>query len=346
MCPGSTVAIVMRPSDNCHALHSWTALPMIRLMQLAQLGVLTMVTSGLIVIGSVRGQPAPTPAASTQKVVNEMNSLNMTFVRVPAGEYLMGSPASLKDRFDNETQHRVKLSKPFLIATTPVTVRQFAEFVKQSGYETVAEKEGWAYGAWNVKENQWDKLVGASWRKPGFEQADDHPVVSVNWHDAIAFCKWLSDKEGRAYRLPTEAQWEYACRAGSTSAYFWGDEPNDGKGLLNAADETAKDRFNIFPPFDWSDGFLHTSPVGAFKPNTWGLHDMLGNTLEWCSDWFGEYAAGDLVVDPTGALTGAQRVLRGGAFVYGPRHCRSAFRGRNSPDFRNFYIGFRVLREE
>jgi formylglycine-generating enzyme required for sulfatase activity len=273
------------------------------------------------------------------------NSIQMEFVRIPAGEFTMGSPLSEMDRFTNETPHQVKITKPFLLGATHVTVGQFGVFVKETGYQTVAEKEGWAYGAWNAEQNKWDRLEGGSWRNPGFAQDDTHPVVCVNWHDATAFCRWLAGKERRSYRLPTEAEWEYACRAGTKTAYPWGENPDDGQGRANGCDQTAAGRFALFPAFTWSDGFLYTSPVARFRPNAWGLHDMIGNTLQWCADGFADYPAGP-VEDPRGPADAKERNLRGGAFVYGPRHCRSAFRGRNSPDFRNFYIGFRVLLED
>jgi sulfatase modifying factor 1 len=272
------------------------------------------------------------------------NSLGMKFVRIPGGAFLMGSPQSEPERSDNESLHRVTITKPFYVATTQVTVGQFAVFTKASGFQTAAEKEGWAYGAWNAQENKWDRMDGGSWKNPGFAQTENHPVVCVNWHDATAFCQWLSQHEGRRYRLPTEAEWEYACRAGTNTAYPWGNNPDDGKGWANTCNQTASNLFNLFPPFKWSDDFLYTSPVATFRPNAWGLHDMIGNTLQWCGDWFTNYPAGS-VSDPKGPPDGKERVLRGGAFVYGPRHCRCAFRGRNSPEFRNFYVGFRVVLE-
>jgi formylglycine-generating enzyme required for sulfatase activity len=282
------------------------------------------------------------PASAVERWTN---TLNMQFIAVPAGEFIMGSPDSEKDRSPNETPHRVRISRSFRLSATHVTVSQFAAFAKDSGYQTAAEKEGWAYGAWNTPSNRWDRIEGGSWKNPGFKQSDQHPVVSVNWHDATAFCRWLSVKEARQYRLPTEAEWEYACRAGTATAFFWGDNPDDGQDRANGSDRTSGDRFTIFPPFTWSDGFVYTSPVGTFRPNAWGLHDMIGNTLQWCADWFGDYPAAE-VNDPSGPADGKERILRGGGFVYGPARSRCAFRGRNSPDFRNFYIGFRVLLAE
>jgi formylglycine-generating enzyme required for sulfatase activity len=269
--------------------------------------------------------------------------LNIQLIRVPAGEFVMGSPESEPLRFDNERLHRVRISHSFLMSATDVTVSQFAAFVTDTGYKTAAEREGFAFGTWNTKANEWDRHDGASWRNPGFAQTLDDPVVDVDWDDANAFCQWLSEKEGKTCRLPTEAEWEYACRAGTQSAYFWGNDADAGSGFANCLDQSAKGRFSLFPPFGWSDGFVYTSPVGSFKPNGWGMYDMLGNVLQWCSDFYGEYPT-DSTTDPAPSK-GKQRNLRGGAFVYGPKHCRCAFRGRNDATFRNFYIGFRIVED-
>ena len=289
----------------------------------------------------LNANPKHSPANTVETWTNR---LNMKFVRIPAGEFVAGSPASEPERFTNETPHRVSLTKPLWLGATHVTVGQFATFVNATGYQTLAERQGWAYDSWNEREKAWNKLIGGSWKNPGYPQAVDHPVVCVTWHDATAFCDWLSAKEARKYRLPTEAEWEYACRAGKSTAYPWGDNPDDGKGWANCLDQTAASRFTLFPAFNWSDGYVYTSPVAAFRPNDRGLYDMIGNALEWCGDWFAEYPSGP-VENPTGPPEGRERVLLGGSFIYGPRHCRCAFRGRNSPDFENFYVGFRVLLE-
>ncbi len=185
-----------------------------------------------------------------------------------------------------------------------------------------------------------------SWRNPGFEQTDEHPVVCVSWNDAVAFCEWLSRKEGKSYRLPTEAEWEYACRAGTSTRYWCGDDQEKLAEVANVADATAKAKFP-----DWkfsisaSDGYVFTSPVGSFRPNPFGLYDMHGNALQWCADWYDKkYYEKSSADDPTGPSSGSSRVLRGGSWSDGPGDVRSAFRLWCSPDGRDFGTGFRVSR--
>ncbi|HEU5395650.1 MAG TPA: formylglycine-generating enzyme family protein [Verrucomicrobiae bacterium] len=292
---------------------------------------------------------APTPVQQTGRPAFRpeirTNGVGMELIRLPAGEFVMGSPGSEPNRSADEIQHRVKITQSFWMSATPVTVGQFAEFARATGYRTAAERDGFSFGIWNLQKKEWNRIDGGSWKNPGFPQDDRHPVVAVTWNDASAFCDWLGAREHRKYRLPTEAEWEYACRAGGTTAYPWGNNPDDGKGWANCNDIGSKEEFNLFPAFNWPDGWHYTSPVGSYRPNAWGLYDMIGNVLQWCSDWYGEYPAG-LAVDPRGPADGKERILRGGAFVYGPRHCRCAFRGRNQPDFRNYYIGFRVVADD
>jgi len=286
---------------------------------------------------------APPPAAEAKTFTN---SLGMKFVRIDSGEFLMGSPANEEGHDPDETQHKVKITKPFMMQTTHVTRGQFAAFVKDSGYQTDAEKQGWTF-CLSADGTKVEKVKGASWKNPGFEQTDDHPVVEVSWNDAQAFCQWLSKKEGKTYRLPTEAQFEYASRAGTHTAYFWGDNPDDGNGFANCADLTAKEKFPAWTTFKWRDGFVFTSPVGSFKPNAFGLYDMIGNALEWCNDYYGPYPAGD-AVDPTGPAQGdanSSRVLRGGSWGSTPLRCRAAYRRWGAPGLRHVDFGFRCLLE-
>jgi formylglycine-generating enzyme required for sulfatase activity len=300
-------------------------------------------------------QPSTSPAtqASSQPgkelTLDLGNKVTMKLVRVPAGKFMMGSPKTEKHRGTDEAQHEVTISKAFYMGATHVTVDQFAAFANDSGYKTDAEKDGGSVG-YEIEDGKltFKKVDGASWRKPSFDQKGDHPVVQVSWNDAKAFCDWLSKKSGKKVALPTEAQWEYACRAGTKTAYPWGDSPDDGKGWANCPDQGLKKKLPNAPAawtfFSWDDGFVFTSPVGSFKPNAFGLYDMIGNAWEWCSDWCdGDYYANSPKTDPQGPASGLTRVLRGGCWFSSPRLCRSAMRLRNAPVIRYGSIGFRVV---
>jgi formylglycine-generating enzyme required for sulfatase activity len=300
---------------------------------------------------------------------------------IPAGEFMMGSGESVEAMaaffkknygmdlmvavFKNEhPSHRVRITKPFYLGTYHVTRGQFRQFVKDTGYISGAEKGEEIEGdfpnhtvfreekpgakGWNpdTKDIVWN--VSYSWRNTGFEQTDNHPVVNVTWNDAVAFCKWLSRKEGKTYRLPTEAEWEYACRAGTTTRYSSGDDPETLAKVANVADAAFKAKVP-----DWkyttikaSDGYVFTSPVGLFKPNAFGLYDMHGNAWQWCADRYDgyheEYYAKSPADDPTGPDSGDARVLRGGSWHDGPHGARSAARFSFVPVHRSATIGFRV----
>ena len=266
------------------------------------------------------------------------NKVVMKLVPVPAGKFMMGSPKDAPRR-ENEVQHEVTISKPFYMGAFEVTRGQFAQFVSDSGYKTDAEKQGWAE-AWDANaSNKWEKTSGTSWKNPGFVQTDDHPVVCVSYSDALAFCDWLSRKTSKTVKLPTEAQWEYACRAGTTTAFPWGSDMNEGRGWGN---------FIIGKKHPDASGgnFVCTAPVGQFKANNFGLYDMLGNAQEWCADWFGEYETGK-VVDPQGPTNGRppHRIFRGGSWCKGVGGCRPALRAGRAPNLTMSDIGFRVIVE-
>ena len=290
------------------------------------------------------------------------NPIGMKLVLIPAGEFKMGSSESAKataaffnkiygvdllkaDVFkDEHPQHRVRITKPFYLGIYHVTRGQFRQFVADTGYKTDAEK-GEKPGAWgwNPDKKKFGFNEKYSWRNVGFEQTDEHPVVNVSWNDAVAFCKWLSRKEGKTYRLPTEAEWEYACRAGTTTRYYSGDDPETLAKVGNVADATAKAKFP-----DWkytikaSDGYVFTAPVGSFQPNAFGLYDMHGNAWQWCADWYGEeYYVKSPADNPAGPSSGDSRVSRGGD---SPGYARSAARYGRTPDSRHCNIGFRVAR--
>ncbi|MCY2952401.1 MAG: formylglycine-generating enzyme family protein [Planctomycetota bacterium] len=303
-------------------------------------------------------------AGGKELVLDLGDKVTLKLVQIPAGKFLMGSPdeekkAAVKEAvaagiseaqaskaFEDETEHEVTISKPFYMGITHVTVDQFAAFVKDSGYKTEAEKDWGAIG-FEIKDGKLDfkRVDGCSWRNPSFDQKGDHPVVQVSWNDAKAFCDWLSKKSGKTVVLPTEAQWEYACRAGTKTAYPWGDNRDDGKGCANCSDQSLKKKIPNHQKgwafFSWDDGFVFTSPVASFKANAFGLYDMNGNAWQWCQDRYGDYEKG-AATDPTGANTGALRVLRGGSWHLNPGFCRSAYRIGDDPVNRIGGIGFRV----
>ncbi len=247
------------------------------------------------------------------------NSIGMKLVLIPAGEFGMGS---------SESAHEVRITRPFYLGTYHVTRGQFRQFVAATDYKTDAEK-GEKPGAWglNSETRNGEFSLRYSWRNVGFEQTDEHPVVCVSWNEAVAFCEWLRRKEGKTYRLPSEAEWEYACRAGTTTRWYSGD---DEAGLHDVA------------WFEKNAGGM-THSVGEKKPNAWGLYDMHGNAWQWCADWNGsEYHAVSPTDDPKGPDSGSGRVHRGGGWNSGAGWCQSASRWAYTPGYRSFPLGFRV----
>jgi formylglycine-generating enzyme required for sulfatase activity len=265
--------------------------------------------------------------------------------RIPAGQFLMGSAPSDKEADDDEKPwHWVRITQPFYLGIHEVTRGQFRRFVDEASYRTEAERDGKGGFGWNEETKKFEQNPRYDWQNAGFDQTDEHPVVNVSWNDAQAFITWLSRKEGKAYRLPTEAEWEYACRAGSRTRYWFGDDPEGLAAVGNVADGTAREKYP-----DWTlaiaarDGYIYTAPVGRFRPNAWGLFDMHGNVWEWCSDGYDkEYYKQSPMDDPQGALGASSRVVRGGGWSGIPRLARSARRGRLVPGDRDGDLGFRV----
>jgi formylglycine-generating enzyme required for sulfatase activity len=266
---------------------------------------------------------------------------------IPAGSFKMGSPDSDIDADpDERPQHSVQITKPFYLGVHEVTRGQFRRFVDATGYRTDAETDGKGGQGWNGNDN-FEQAPTYTWLNPGFQQTDEHPVVLVSWNDAVAFCAWLSRNESKTYRLPTEAEWEYACRAGTTTKYFCGDDPEGLAAVANVADGTAREVFPAWrPTIAARDGFIHTAPVGQFHPNAFGLYDMHGNAHEWCRDSYeGRYYRRSPRIDPSGPSQGAMRVFRGGGWVDAPGVFCSAERHGNPPSYRIAHLGFRVAVE-
>ena len=306
---------------------------------------LGMVTSADFVPRAAAAAAAATPAHGRTIV----NSLGQTLVFIGPGVFLMGSSVAERGRSPGEDQRAVRITKGFWIGVCEVTRGQFEAFVTTTGYTTDAQMEGWSHGL--ESDGSWQQVKGLIWRDPGFAQTLDHPVVCVSRNDALAFCRWLGGREGRTYHLPTEAQWEYTCRAGSQTAYSWGDEIAREHAPANVADTVWASRFVEADGFALSDAHVYTSPVGTFPANAWGLFDMHGNVQEWCRDHYAPYGARK-VVDlqrPPAEEAQADRspyVLRGGSFASGPAAARSAHRDASPPHARFVTLGFRILLEE
>ena len=301
---------------------AWT----VALVVLAALGCLTLATAEE---SKDAGGKTKSPPRLT---VDLGGGVKMKLVLIPAGEFMMGSGESAEATaaFVNKThggdyvqanyfndehpQHRVRITKPFYLGTYHVTRGQFRQFVADTGYNAEKGMKPGAFG-WNPDKKEFGFNENYSWRNAGFEQTDEHPVVNVSWNDAVEFCKWLSKKEGKTYRLPTEAEWEYACRAGTTTRYSSGDDPKTLAKVGNVGDAAAKAKF---PDWPWlkhaikaNNGYVFTAPVGRFKPNAFGLYDMHRNPWQWCADWYGaEYYAKSPIDDPNGPDSGGGPVVR------------------------------------
>lgn len=301
-------------------------------------------------------------------------------VSIPAGEYQRGSdgnaerslrklfprhaiPGDGEDLASETPRHPVKISKAFRLGATEVTVAQFRAFVEATSHVTDAEKKG-ARGFVRAK-GEFETGAAYTWKNPGFPQDDEHPVVCVSWSDATAYCAWLGKRDKAVYRLPTEAEWEYACRAGSTGFLNFGDDPALAPKHANLADvdlEKAHKGLTLRQQAvdvakDPGDGHAYTAPVGRYPANAFGLHDMHGNVWEWCLDRYQRFHYKQFeprkmkaaVVDPQGPEKGDEhgewRVLRGGSWAVDAVSARASSRLWNEAGDAFCYVGFRVLRE-
>ena len=294
--------------------------------------------------GEVAPPPPPPPPPPP---LDFTNSLGMRMIRIEPGEFLMGStkaqidallkqyPAAKREWFDSgQPQRLVKITRPFHLAAHPVTVGQFRGFVEKTGYKTEAESSG--KGAWGWTGSEYKQDPSFLWRNPGFKQTDDHPVVCVSHNDAMAFLKWLNAQETQAgflYRLPTEAEWEYAARAGTRGIWGADDTPKNLPRFANFWDDAIKKRFP------------NTSPVGSFEPNAWKLYDMIGNVWEWCDDWYdADYYQSAPTENPRNEKEGPNRVIRGGGWYGSAERCAAAYRGWAGPSHTSSFLGLRLAR--
>jgi formylglycine-generating enzyme required for sulfatase activity len=262
----------------------------------------------------------------------------MEFVAVPGGCFQMGSPASEKDRQEDEGPLHEVCVDGFSMAKHEVTVGQWRQFIRESGYRTEAEKDTNEEGCYSFKENKWGYHDGRYWDEVGFAQTDNQPVACVSHNDVGEFIRWLNRKSGRDYRLPTEAEWEYAARGGTTTSRFWGEGEEAACEFGNVGN---KAYFNN--AFSCDDGHKWSTPVGTFKASSFGLYDMLGNVWEWTGDWYGkDYYGNSPRQNPDGPSSGSVRVSRGGSWYDGPTYVRAASRN-DQPWGRGSDLGFRIL---
>lgn len=261
-------------------------------------------------------------------------------VTIPPGSFDMGSSDSEIERFDNEGPvHRVNV-RQFAMGKTEITKDQFAAFVTATGYVTDDS-------CWTFEAGKYQRRSERNWRDSKTEQSGSYPVSCVNWHDAKAYAEWLSHKTGKQYRLPTEAEWEYAERGNTKSARFWGGNPDQACEYANVADTITQSKVQgaaAWAAHNCSDGYAYAAPVGSFKPNAFGLYDMLGNVFELLEDsWQVSYR--DAPTDGSARLGISEKhSMRGGSWSYGPQYIRSAYRGRIEPETRSDNIGFRIAR--
>jgi formylglycine-generating enzyme required for sulfatase activity len=257
----------------------------------------------------------------------------------------MGSPPNEKDRQDDEVRHAVTLKRGFYCAEWTVTRAQFASFVRETHYVTESEVRGNGAWGWIAEKKTFGGEQKLSWRDPGFAQTDDHPVVCVSWNDAVKFAEWAGRKCNRPFRLPTEAEWEYACRAGTQTPYYFGANREDLAHFANTPDAAYRKATGRSCGIAGDDGFAFTAPCGHFAPNSFGLFDMHGNVFQWIADWYGAYPSA-AVDDPTGPPTGGHRPIRGGSWLCDDPdrdHQRCAHRIWSGPARSACNIGIRLV---
>ena len=263
----------------------------------------------------------------------------MEFVFVKGGCYQMGD--TFGDGYNDEKPVHEVCVDDFYMGKYDVTVGDFRKFVNDTGYRTEAETGDGCYGWMGGK---FEKQSGFSWKNPGFSQDERHPVACVSWNDAKAYADWMQRKSSEAARLPTEAEWEYAARGGTTGRNYWGSRVEDACGYANVADRAAKRQFSSWTVHECDDGYVYTSPVGSFKSNAFGLYDMMGNVWQWTGDWYGENYYGESPKNnPTGPNSGEGRVLRGGSWSSTSADVRAAFRNGETPASRGSSSGFRLV---
>ena len=290
--------------------------------------------------------PSKLPQRMPDACLEPSGDLAPTLVLLPPGQLLMGSPDSETGRITDEgPQHWVSIMKPFAMTRCEITRGQFRRFVQEEHYQTVAEKTGGCH-VYDAKSKNWNQDKKAYWDNPGFPQDDTHPVVCIANQDAREYANWLSRRTGAAYRLPTEAEWEYAARAGTVTSYYWGSDPEQSCQFANLGDAELTKLDGDNRNAQCSDGFRYTAPVASFRPNHFGLYDMAGNVFEWVADcWHDNYQAAPTDGSAWEGMAHCSRGVRSGSWDFLPQILRSALRyTRDSYVVANNIQGFRLAR--
>ncbi len=302
------------------------------------------------------GKTVSTAAASKAVIRDCAHCPEM--VVLPAGHFLMGASAEEEEREGvrpslrgrSLPQHEVTVAA-VAIARYEVTRDEYARFVAATGRPDPTSclwLKPELSDAEIVPSESWRQVDGHSWKNPGFAQTSRDPVVCVSWEDATAYTQWLSKITGKAYRLPTEAEWEYAARAGTTTAHYWGDSVAEGCAFGNLADATLKAKYPAIVPFQYltcDDGRVYTAPVGSYRPNDFGLFDMIGNAWELVDDcWKPDYTSASSNSNKSVDGDCSQHIVRGGAWNDVPWSARAAVRFGIKADFHGAEMGFRVAR--
>jgi formylglycine-generating enzyme required for sulfatase activity len=288
--------------------------------------------------------PAPAPAATQPAAPAAKTPVGKVamckdcpeMVAIPAGSFLMGSPDSEDDRNEREGPQTKMNIRAFSLGKYPVTRGQFAEFIQATGYQPARRCFA------EVSHGNFDMTSKANWNDPSFEQTDRDPVVCVSWNDAMAYVEWLSRATGKPYRLPSEAEWEYAARAGTTTSRIWSDDADDACASANAADATVKKEYGWKDVVDCNDGYLYTAPVGKFKANAFGLYDMMGNARQVVAGCLTDSIA-DLPKDGSANEDCSQHPLRGSSWEsLAGQVMRAASREWIGSEYAHLGYGFRV----
>jgi formylglycine-generating enzyme required for sulfatase activity len=295
--------------------------------------------------GAERKKAEEERRVAERRAAEAASALAGEFVDIPGGSFHMGCSPGDSDCRDNERPVHTVSIRPFRMGKYEVTVGQFKRFVEATGYRTEAERDGICLTM--QAGGKWGAQAGRDWRNPGFPQTDRDPVVCVSWNDAKAYVQGLSRQAGGRYRLPSESEWEYAVRAGSSARYGFGDSEAMLCSYGNVTDRAFQRQFSNATVAPCDDGAFYTAPVGSYRPNGFGLHDMHGNVWEWTEDCYNPSYAG-APSDGAAWTVGdcARRVLRGGSWFAPPAVVRSAYRDGLAPESRIDYFGFRLAQDQ